>query len=119
MIKRILFSFALLILALSSLSAQKYTLSGYVKDSSNSEAIIGATIYVKEIQNGVAANDYGFFSISLPAGTYNVVIASLGYKELEKTIELTENKTINFILPEDIIVTQEVIVKGERADVNV
>lgn len=119
MIKKIFFSIVLLLVVIVSSSAQKYTLSGYVKDSSSSEAIIGAAIYVKEIQNGVATNDYGFFSISLPAGTYTVVISSLSYRNIEQTIDLNSNVTLNFSLPEDIIEAKEIVVTGEKADVNV
>ncbi len=42
-------------------SAQpQHTISGYIKDASNGEALIGATAYVSEIANGAVSNAYGF-----------------------------------------------------------
>jgi outer membrane cobalamin receptor len=99
--------------------AQKYSLSGTIKDSTNGEVMIGAAVFVKEIKNGVAANDYGFFSISLPKGTYTIVISSLGYNSYEKVIELNSNITLNVSMAEEIKNAGEVIVTGERPDQNV
>jgi hypothetical protein len=99
--------------------AQKFTLSGSIKDSSNGEAMIGAAIYIKEIQNGVATNEYGFFSISLPAGTYTLVITSLGYNKIEKTIDLNSNVTLNLDMADEVVSTQEVVVTGDRPDKNI
>ncbi|HOO11238.1 MAG TPA: carboxypeptidase-like regulatory domain-containing protein, partial [Cyclobacteriaceae bacterium] len=50
----------------------KLTINGYVRDASNGEALIGATVYVKEINNGVVTNVYGFYSITLDPGAYTV-----------------------------------------------
>jgi len=108
----------ILCFAFNSLS-QKFTLSGTIADSANGEAIIGAAIYIKEIKNGIGTNDYGFYAISLPAGTYSLVLTSLGYKTIEKTIELNSNQTLNFAMAEEIVATQEVVITGEKQDKNI
>jgi hypothetical protein len=51
---------------------EKFTISGYIKDASNGETLIGATVFVREIQGGGVTNVYGFYSVTLPKGTYNV-----------------------------------------------
>ncbi|MFN4975912.1 MAG: hypothetical protein ACK5GV_11755, partial [Bacteroidota bacterium] len=43
-------------------SGQKVTLSGYIKDSSTNEFLIGATIQVVNSPTGVSSNAYGFYS---------------------------------------------------------
>jgi hypothetical protein len=65
---------------------QKYTLSGYIKDSLSSEELIGASIYVEELKTGVTTNTYGFFSLTLPSGKYQLRVQYLGFEE--KTIAL-------------------------------
>ena len=51
-----------------SLFAQEYTISGYIKDASNGETLIGSTVYVEEVSGGAVSNVYGFYSLTLPAG---------------------------------------------------
>ena len=82
-----------LLFAFSAL-AQQYTVSGRVKDASNGETLLGATILVKG-GGGAITNEYGFYSISLEKGTYQLTYKYLGYKDEVKTVVLDENQTIN------------------------
>ena len=41
-----------------------YTISGFVRDSSSGEELIGSTIYIKNTRQGTITNNYGFYSIS-------------------------------------------------------
>ena len=61
------------------LNAQNYTINGLVKDAGSGESLIGVTIFVKNTTTGVITNPYGFYSLSLPDGEYNLVISYLGY----------------------------------------
>lgn len=79
--------------------AQEFTISGRVKDASNGETLLGATILV-EGGGGAITNEYGFYSITLDAGTYTVTYKYLGYSDIEETVVLNENKTLNIELGE-------------------
>ena len=59
---------ALVFLALSANGQQKFTINGYIKDIANGEAMIGATVYIQELNSGTATNEYGFYSITVPQG---------------------------------------------------
>jgi hypothetical protein len=76
----------------------KPTISGYVKDASNGEMLIGATILVKEQGKGTATNNYGYYSLTLDAGTYTLVFSFVGYNAVEKTIKITQSTTVNIEL---------------------
>jgi hypothetical protein len=86
------------IVSLSFSQTNKITLSGYVKDAVNGEAVIGATIYIKELKLSTSSNEYGFFSISIPKGKYALNVNFLGYKNQEFEFELLESKYIDFHL---------------------
>lgn len=81
--------------------AQKYTISGHLKDAETGEALIGATIYVEELGAGTAANEYGFYSITLPKGTYTVVFSYIGYKSRTEKIVLNKDMKLSFELGTD------------------
>ena len=57
----------------------KVTLNGYVKDSDNGEELIGVTVYIPELKAGAVTNAYGFYSITLPKGTYEIQFSYMGY----------------------------------------
>ena len=74
-----------ILFALSVLAQEKYTISGYITDINNGESIVGANIYCKELNLGVTSNTYGFYSLTLPSGTYNISYTFIGYKSENKS----------------------------------
>lgn len=100
--------------------SQDFTISGTIKDASNGEDLIGATIKVKELPTvGAITNVYGFFSLSLPAGDYTIIFNSLGFQPQEKKITLTENKKFNIELIITSTKLEQFNVTGEIEDENV
>jgi hypothetical protein len=55
------------------------TISGYVQDVRTGERLIGATIYAPAQQTGVATNQYGFFSLTIPKDTNSLWVSYVGY----------------------------------------
>ncbi|MFA5329680.1 MAG: TonB-dependent receptor [Prolixibacteraceae bacterium] len=108
----------LLFLAINSFAGM-VTLSGYLKDKANGEALIGATVYIPEIKTGVITNPYGFYSISVPQGDYSVTFSYIGYQSQSPLINLNENKQLNIMLEEDSKQIDEVVVTGEKKNRNV
>lgn len=95
----------------------KYTFSGYVKDKSTGEEIIGAGIYITEIKSGVSTNTYGFFSITLPEGEYNISLQYAGYHKFTKKIILKEDKRLNLeITPLDIQLEEFTVIDKNNND---
>ncbi|MCE3229801.1 MAG: TonB-dependent receptor plug [Bacteroidetes bacterium] len=108
-----------LLFSLSFLAQEKFTLSGYVKDVKNGEALIGATISKQGTQLGTSANEYGFFSLTLPKGEHVIVINIIGYKPFTYQLALNSNVQKTFELEEEGKQLDEVEVTAEAADKNV
>lgn len=86
------------------------TFSGYIKDSRTSEFLIGATVYFKDLLKGAVTNSYGFFSLTVPPGAYQVEISYLGYEKLVSTIDLKNNVKLDFAMDFQPSKLQEVVV---------
>ncbi|TAG56954.1 MAG: TonB-dependent receptor [Cytophagales bacterium] len=110
----------LLLVTIKSFSQSKYTISGYVKDKKNGEDIIGAIITVSELAGtGTSTNAYGFYSFTIPTGTYELKISTLGFQTYSQKIELDKNITLDIKLEETSTQLEEVIISTEREDKNV
>jgi len=75
---------------------RKYTISGYIRDKSAGEAIIGANVYDAATMQGTTSNAYGFYSLSLPMGAYRITNSFMGYTSV--THEVNLNKNIDFTI---------------------
>lgn len=112
--------FILLFLCSPILAQEKFTLSGKIKDATNGEDLIGATILIKEINNGVASNEYGFYSITVPKGNYTVKVSYLGYENEEQAVTLDSSKRLDFELNVEAgQQLEEVVITKDKLDKNV
>lgn len=110
------FLLSLFCLLPTTLFAQKkVTLSGYIKDISTGETIIGGNIYVKELKQAAQTNNYGFYSLSVPAGSYTVTFAYVGYITQTDTLALIEDKNYD-VLMTDLTTLEEVEVNARGND---
>ena len=98
---------------------EKFTLSGTISEASGGETLIGVTVLFPELQTGTTTNEYGFYSITLPKATYNVIISYVGFKETNETIVLDQNISKNFSLTELPETLDEVIIKENVEKLNI
>lgn len=106
-------SFCLLLFSFASFSQSKNTLSGYLKDSSDGEKLIGATVYVLEAKTGATTNAYGFYSITLPSGSYTLEFSYIGFQKKIQQIELTGNIQLDVELSSEATELQEVTITAD------
>ncbi|WP_299838944.1 TonB-dependent receptor [uncultured Tenacibaculum sp.] len=105
----------LFLIPLLSFSQDKFTISGTLKDKANGETLFGATVFLKGTSRGTITNEYGFYSLTAPKGNYTLSVSYIGYKPLEKEIELTKNIKFNADLSEDANVLDEVVISAEES----
>ncbi len=110
----------LLITATLFVNAQeKFTISGFIKDSLSGETLIGANLGIKSATKSIITNGYGFYSITLPRGTYLVNASYIGYQSKETIIELNGNREMNLLLLPNSAVISNVTVTARRRDNNI
>jgi len=112
--KRLLIFFA--VFPLLVFGQQNYTLSGKITDAETGEDLIGVSVLVVELVKGVSTNSYGFYSLSLPEGTYTIRYSYMGYENVEHVLNLNKNHVINIEITPSVVALNEVIVSAERDD---
>jgi hypothetical protein len=105
--------------ALLGFAQEKATLNGYVRDADNGEELIGVAIYIPDLKAGAVTNAYGFYSITVPKGTYEIQFSYLGYKFQSITKELIGNISFNVSMQTEATVIDEIVISDKRIDENV
>ena len=100
-------------------SQNQFTLSGSIYESEGQETLIGANVIFTELNTGTISNEYGFYSITLPKGTYSLTISYLGYNTVTEIIILNQNVTRNFSLGADIDTLDEIVLEADLERVNI
>lgn len=119
--QRIFFVSLILLLAISLnvFSQEQFTISGHVKDKDNGEELIGATIYDSKSALGTVTNVYGFYSLTLPAGNYELSFSYLGFESQVRSIELNQDMTLEVELPAKGISLEQIVVTDRNDKENV
>ena len=98
-----------------SVYAQNYTLSGFITDENNGETIIGANIFCAELGLGTTANTYGFYSLTLPEGNYEIMFSFLGYVSQVVKINFDKDVKKNIQFEPSSTLINEVVVSSEKS----
>ncbi|MFL5752383.1 MAG: TonB-dependent receptor [Bacteroidia bacterium] len=106
----LIFIVILIFFSPASIKAQdQFTVSGTVIDSASGESAIGALVFIKGTNKGISTNLYGFYSLTLPKGEYELSCSFIGYKSITKKIKLDKSLTFNFKLSESTTLAEVVI----------
>ncbi len=91
-----------------------FTISGYIREKSSGEALIGANVYAKGTAYGTTTNSYGFYSLTLPEGDYLLNFSFLGFSQIPDELTVNSDLKINKEMNEIKLDMKEVEVKPKE-----
>lgn len=94
--------------------AQNHTLSGYLIHAASGEALVGGAVQVPGLRQGTYTNQYGFFSLTLPAGTYTLLCSYIGFKTDTQRVQLTQDIQLEIKLQEVHTQLNEVVISASQ-----
>lgn len=115
-IMKLILSAIILLFAFYINAQETSTLSGYVNDGRTGETVIGAKVYIPEIRKGTITNNYGFYSLTVPKGTYLVEFRVGGMDTETKTIDLSEDVRLDKEVGSNLQDIEEVVVSANAED---
>ncbi|WP_442796412.1 TonB-dependent receptor [Pelobium manganitolerans] len=122
MFKKLIFFHLLLSLFVNTniAQAQKYfVLNGTVKDGGTGETLIGASVQLKGAATfATVTNAYGYYSLSVPAGVYELVYSYVGYQSISQNISIGGDAKRNVSLT-SANQLNEIVVNAEKRNANV
>ena len=98
---------------------KKFSISGKIRDHHSGEALLGATVFVKELKTGTVTDLYGNYSLTLNEGNYTLQYSYIGYSTVDKRIELTKDILFTLELEPQQHQLKEVEITSEKNDKNV
>ena len=93
--------------------APTFTLTGRIVDALNERPVIAAVIKVPDLRRFVFSDVRGRFHFpDFPAGTWDIVVAQLGYHTLEGSVTVTEGNGLHLRLEPDPVALEEITAGG-------
>lgn len=104
---------------LNTVFQKKITISGYVYDVAGSEVLAGVFVYENNLKQGTTTNAYGFYSLTVSPGNYDIQFSFLGYHSVTKTGAAVNPTTLDIYLETAETMLGEVVVSDRRTNENV
>jgi hypothetical protein len=104
-----------LLIGFLSFSQNKFNVSGYVEDLKTGEKLYGVNVYTSS-KSGNITNEYGFYSFSLEEGKHTIYVSYIGFKTIEKEINVSSNSKVDFKLEEDSFNLNEVVISTTKIE---
>ncbi len=98
---------------------EKFTVNGTITDASNGESLIGATVFIKSLGTGTSSNLYGFYALTLEAGSYELEFRYISYESKTVTINLQADQTLDLELSPVAQNLEEVVITETAIDENI
>jgi len=114
MLRILICAFALL--SFTTYSQENCTLSGYITNARDGETIIDAKVFIPSISKGVLTNTYGFYSLTVPCGTYLVEFRIGGMETETREIVLDGDVQFDFESGSEFQEVDEVVVNADASD---
>lgn len=99
--------------AFAKANSQKFTLSGTVTEQATGETLLNVTVSIPALSTGTISNEYGFYSITLDAGTYEVIYSSIGFESVKETVVLNENRKLSIQLKEQGEQLEAIVIESD------
>lgn len=109
----------------NAFAQEKHTLSGTISDAKNNETLIGVNINLKGTNYAAVTNEYGFYSLTVPSGNYEMVVSYVSFETIEEQISLNDNIKRNFAMTEtgeqlkEVVITEKTKTNTRKPEMSV
>jgi hypothetical protein len=90
------------------------TVSGYITNRDTKEPVPGVTIFNQRLSAGTVSNEYGFYSLTMPRGSWLLQFSFIGMKERQVNINLYSSGEMNVEMATMLIPLKETVVSAQK-----
>ena len=100
-------------------SQRRFTVSGYMTDAASGESLISATLLEQGSKQGTVTNNYGYYTLTLPAGEVSLEWSYMGYESVTSTFDLRRDTVIHVALDFSPEMLSGAAVTASRSEIGV
>jgi hypothetical protein len=98
----------------NSSGKQKAILNGHVFNASTGEPVINASVFIEQLNIGVATDQFGYYSITLPTGSHVLNVQSIGMKDAKYNVIIHSDGALDIEMKEQVRTLKEVVVSAQK-----
>ena len=105
--------------AVPAAAQQKCTVSGYMTDAASGESLISAALLELASRQGTVTNNFGYYTLTLPAGDVSLEWSYIGYETVTASFRLQRDTVIHVALQPSTEMLAGAAVTASRSETGV
>jgi hypothetical protein len=89
-------------------------ITGYITNTDTREAVAGVTIYIPKLSVGTLSNEYGFYTLTIPRGSYSARYSFIGMKERILDINVNGSGELNIEMRSTLVPLKETVISADK-----
>jgi len=89
-------------------------ISGYIINTDTRESVAGVTVHIPALSAGTLSNEYGFYTLTVPRGTYSARFSFIGMKERVIDINVYGAGELNVEMRSTLVPLKETVISAEK-----
>lgn len=93
----------------------RFILNGHVKDAKTGEPVIGASVQVAGSSIGTSTDQFGYYTLMVPAGAQTINIQSIGMEDARRRLMVRGDGRLNIEMGSTVLTLKNVIISAQKA----
>ena len=90
-------------------------LSGYITNKDTRDPIPGVTVFIQKLSIGTIANEYGYYTLTIPRGIHLLQFTFIGMKDKLINLNLNGSGELNVDMSSTLIPLKETVVSAQKS----
>ncbi len=92
----------------------RYIVNGYVRDQKSGEPVIGASLQIAGTSLGTVTDQFGYFTLMVPAGSQTLTIQSMGMEDATRRLMIRGGGSLNIDMIEKVMTLKNVVISAQK-----
>src|SRR4030065_2929091 len=89
-------------------------ITGFITNTDTRESVAGVTIHIPKLSVGTISNEYGFYSLTVPRGTYSARFSFIGMKERVVDLNIYGPGELNIEMRSTLVALRETVISADK-----
>jgi hypothetical protein len=97
----------------NTFTQEPVVVNGFIRNEKSGEPVINASVYVENLNLGVLTDQYGYYTLSIPAGRYSLNVQGIGMKDARYQVVVYGDGRLDIELKETVSMLKGVVVSTQ------
>lgn len=98
----------------NTINNEPVIITGFVRNEKSGEPVINASVYIENLNLGALTDQYGYYTLTVPAGKYILNVQGIGMKDAKYQVVIYNEGRLDIEMKETVSMLKGVVVSAQK-----